>query len=150
MPVKTCEHVKVNGSICDSPALRGRHFCYYHLRSRVERPAIPILEDGASVQFAITEVLRAVAAHRIDVREAGILLYGLQTAAANLTNIHDPSSSDLALDEPGDDLDQLQGARLQNGHLQNGELQYGHLQNSEVQNSDLQSSSAQKKRVSAA
>ena len=30
--VKTCTHIKVTGHPCDSPALRGEKFCYFHQR----------------------------------------------------------------------------------------------------------------------
>ncbi|WP_419804426.1 hypothetical protein [Terriglobus sp.] len=26
----SCKHIKANGEVCGSPAMSGRHFCYYH------------------------------------------------------------------------------------------------------------------------
>jgi len=30
--IARCEHIKTNGTQCGSPALRGKHFCYFHKR----------------------------------------------------------------------------------------------------------------------
>ena len=34
MSVPTCDHLKEDGVYCDSPALRGRNYCYFHLNLR--------------------------------------------------------------------------------------------------------------------
>ena len=31
MSVPTCTHLKPDGAVCNSPALRGKRFCYFHL-----------------------------------------------------------------------------------------------------------------------
>jgi hypothetical protein len=46
------------------------------------------VEDSASVQLALIEVLQSLAANQLDPRRAGLLLYGLQVAAANAKNVH--------------------------------------------------------------
>jgi hypothetical protein len=86
-----CRHVMPSGKRCDSPALRNRPCCYFH--SNLRRSAapkgryddwsikIPPLEDSRAVQIALTEVLSALAAARIDPQRARLLLYGLQIAA---------------------------------------------------------------------
>ena len=95
-PVKTCRHAKVNGSICESPALRDQDYCFFHTsqRQRIRRQRravrlglpfqLPLLEDAASIQLAINDVLNALLAGQIDHKTAGLLLYGLQTAATNM------------------------------------------------------------------
>ena len=30
----TCNHIKTNGNVCQSPALKGSDFCYFHTRDR--------------------------------------------------------------------------------------------------------------------
>jgi hypothetical protein len=45
-----------------------------------------LLEDAHSIQLAIGDVLNALLAGQIDHKTAGLLLYGLQTAASNARN----------------------------------------------------------------
>jgi hypothetical protein len=42
------------------------------------------LEDRASIQLSIAEVLSRLAANDLDPKRAGLLLYGLQIASCNL------------------------------------------------------------------
>ena len=94
--IPLCQHVKANGHLCESPALRGEDLCYFHRSVRVrtlrQRRAqrhnlpfqLPLLEDPESIQLAIGETLNALVAGQIDHKTAGLLLYGLQTAATNV------------------------------------------------------------------
>ena len=92
-----CQHVKSNGIRCGSPALRDEIYCYFHRiwRSQPDRQPfrpdpnavvweLPILEDADSIQMALQLVLDSVLANKMDLKRASILLYGLQTAAANV------------------------------------------------------------------
>ncbi len=95
-----CRHILTRGVKCSSPALTGKSFCYYHADRRrnatprvaVRKPdsavlPLPDLEDATAIQVSISQVIAALAANRIDARRAGLLLYGLQVAAANLRNV---------------------------------------------------------------
>jgi hypothetical protein len=94
--VPRCRHVKANGTQCGSPALRRRRFCYFHTEVRKRQAAIaadhfghcyfdfPVLEDANAVQIALMQVLQMLGRGRLDHKTAGLLLYGLQTASANL------------------------------------------------------------------
>jgi hypothetical protein len=98
--VPRCQHVKVNGTQCGSPALRRRRRCYFHDRMRngkrrfaaesgiKPRPlfSIGLLEDANSVQVALMQVLQLLGGGQMDPKTAGLMLYGLQTASANLKN----------------------------------------------------------------
>jgi len=96
--IQKCNHIKTNGMRCGSPALRGRRFCYFHHRAhdlrqlRHQRPGyrfeLPLLEDANAVQMSLQDVLSAVNEDRIDHRRAGLLLYGLSTAASNLKQVN--------------------------------------------------------------
>jgi len=33
MSVKICQHVKVDGTLCRVPPLKGRHYCHFHLEN---------------------------------------------------------------------------------------------------------------------
>ena len=92
-----CHHIKSNGVRCGSPALRDEIYCYFHRiwRSQPDRQPyrpdpngalynLPLLEDADGVQMALQQVLDSVLANKMDLRRANTLLYGLQTAAANV------------------------------------------------------------------
>jgi hypothetical protein len=91
-----CDHVKADGNLCKSPALNDNDYCFFHQASRErtkrQRRAarlklpfqLPLLEDAQSIQIAIGDVLNALLAGQIDHKTAGLLLYGLQTAATNV------------------------------------------------------------------
>jgi hypothetical protein len=104
---RQCEHIKANGEFCGSPALRGRHYCYFHLtqigrRLRAERVQakamanavdagvvrleLPPFEDANSIQIALMQVVDAILHNRLDTKRAGLVLYALQTASSNLAN----------------------------------------------------------------
>ncbi len=96
-----CRHIFIDGHRCGSPSLRGEPFCYYHHTSRgfadekrLRRTwaefELPPLEDRSSVLAAINEVLQRIAGNNIPVKQAGLLLYGLQIASLNL-----PESSEV-------------------------------------------------------
>jgi hypothetical protein len=82
-----------NGATCSSPALRDEDFCDFHraTRDRIRRQRIaaerklplqlPILDDADTIQLAITDVVNALLADRIDQKKAALILYALQTAA---------------------------------------------------------------------
>ena len=70
--IRRCQHIKVNGIQCGSPALRDERRCFFHeqclVRSRRDllfnEPGISqlaSLEDANSIQLALAEVLRLVA-----------------------------------------------------------------------------------------
>jgi hypothetical protein len=93
--VKRCQHIKVNGTQCGSPALREGKHCYYHIRYHWQdfeaqpngheiRPALPTLEDANSIQVALAHVMERLVMCEIDHKQAALLLYALQTASMNL------------------------------------------------------------------
>jgi len=89
-----CRHIMPNGNRCHSPALRGKHFCYFHTRLHAraaEKPSnpdqpleFPVLEDPSAIQVALAEVLNRLGSAKLDPRRAGLLLYGLQIASQNV------------------------------------------------------------------
>lgn len=93
-----CMHIMAEGVHCGSPAMRHNRFCYHHKRQREDILALktdqarasnppftlPLLEDAASIQLALTLIMRALAAGQIDHKSANLLLYSLQIATTNL------------------------------------------------------------------
>jgi hypothetical protein len=54
-----CQHTRLNGQRCGSPALRGESHCHFHnriqdraLAAEDREPFLPFVEDATSLQFA--------------------------------------------------------------------------------------------------
>jgi hypothetical protein len=100
---KECRHIRTCGGRCRCAALPGENFCFYHLNQRKQTAApsaapeagtknelqLPPLEDRLAVQTSIDRVLAALASGLIHPRNAGLYLYGIQLAAANLAHFKD-------------------------------------------------------------
>ena len=154
-----CRYVRPSGGTCNSPALKGSHWCYYHARLQerqtirhnqrradgrfIALPApqpegdalrtvhygtypvaaaeahraaaescpgridaalldLPSLEDAVPIQLALIDVAQALAANRIDTKRAGLLLYALQVASANVQKMHIPLDSVRSVTYTGD------------------------------------------------
>lgn len=89
-----CSHIKTNGYKCQSPAIRGSDFCYFHPRAQTmdkvkssvrDSIKLPLLVDSASIQAAITQVTAASLSARLNARRTGLLLYAIQIASQNIT-----------------------------------------------------------------
>jgi len=110
--VPRCQHIKMNGTQCGSPSLRYRRLCFFHDRIRRERAKIaadvsaqrrfdlPLLEDANSVQVALMKVIQMLGSGRMDHKTAGLMLYALQTASANLriADFEVEEASDVVVD----------------------------------------------------
>jgi len=94
-PIPTCHHIFADHHRCGSPSLRGESFCYFHHPSR--RPAanpyahrarrgfhLPAPRNHHELQRAIGDVITRLAANKLDVHRAGLILYSLQIAAQTL------------------------------------------------------------------
>ncbi len=92
--VKRCQHLKVNGTQCGSPALRETTHCYYHIRyhwpemealpNKSEWRKLPTLEDANSIQVSLASVMERLVMQEVDHKTAALMLYALQTASMNL------------------------------------------------------------------
>ena len=100
-PAALCQHMKLNGTRCGSPALRNRKFCYFHERycpvkvdvsTSAAFPAapffLPVLEDASSIQLAISQVCEHMLHRRLDTKKASVMLYALQVASSNLARMN--------------------------------------------------------------
>ena len=66
--------------------------------------SLPPVEDTASIQLALIEVLEALAANQIDPKRAGLLLYGLQVASSNAKHVMLHSNSVRSVSYTGDGI----------------------------------------------
>ena len=105
MPYELCRHIMTTGLQCQSPALLGHRFCFYHVRQAANhrniRPSPKLdpffehgrhirlspLEDRQSVQMALSQTVAALAAGQIELKHAKAVLYGLQLAAQNIKEL---------------------------------------------------------------
>jgi hypothetical protein len=117
-----CQHIKINGTQCGSPALRRNKHCFFHKRWHEQRVVInnaqarrarsidlPVLEDADSIQVALMQIMRMIMSGQLDNKKAGLLLYALQTASANLRHTNfEPNLHNIVLD-PRDAADSVLG-----------------------------------------
>ncbi len=94
--VRRCQHIKVNGIQCGSPALRNHNHCYFHHQWRALNPqpkptdgnhpafTLPNLEDANSIQLALAQVMHLLLTQQIEHRTASLLLRALRIAATNV------------------------------------------------------------------
>jgi hypothetical protein len=88
---KSCTHIKVTGARCDSPALRGEQFCYFHRHAHrgVRRPSrsrlhpIALIESEEAIQASLMEVINGLLRNTIDVKRAELILRALHIAVKN-------------------------------------------------------------------
>ena len=99
-----CAHLRASGVRCGSPALRGSHYCYYHEHfhggPRLIYPSLAKLDDAHGIQTALAEVLTGILDGRLPHKTGALLLYGLQTAVANLKHMPDLDPQDIVTDLP--------------------------------------------------
>jgi len=121
-PAGLCHHVMESGLYCQGPALRGRRFCYSHLRLRGERMRmaraiakrlpchlrLPALDHVAGVRVAMAQVADALAAGLLEPHRAGRLIFAFAQVCCALrweaqARMAATSSADPALSpKPGE------------------------------------------------
>ncbi len=87
---------------CNSPALRGESFCYYHHPTRTptrtrhdleaararrlarKRLKLPLPTTRAELRHSLLYLMQLIATDEIDTRRAGLLILALQTAGKHL------------------------------------------------------------------
>ena len=114
--IARCQHIKVNGVQCGSPALNHRRLCFFHHKSQQRRTLInanrarrsrvafelPLLEDANSIQVALMQVMNLLLTHQIEHKTASLLLYALQTASTNLRHTQfEPARENVVIDPRG-------------------------------------------------
>jgi hypothetical protein len=105
MSYPICRLIKTTGLQCQSPALLGLRFCYFHARQTLRHanyrpnPAFdPFFEHGKhirlnpvedrdSLQMALSQTVNALATGQIELKHAKAILYGLQLSAQNIKEL---------------------------------------------------------------
>ncbi len=107
-----CSHIKVCGSTCLSPALRGMKFCFFHARFVKEAQATvkrlsnsTLLESQEAVQVALIDLYRQILRGNLDTHRAELLLRTLTLAARNVRQTQFDHFIGRAEELPGDPTD---------------------------------------------
>jgi len=82
-----CVWVREDGTVCQSPRMKNDIHCYAHYqmrKARAENLWLPALTDANAIQMAVMLVQRALIDGEITEKMAGLLLYSIQIAAANV------------------------------------------------------------------
>jgi hypothetical protein len=82
-----CTWIREDGTVCKSPRMKNDINCYAHYRmrgARAENLWLPPLTDANAIQMAVMLVQRALIDDEITEKKAGLLLYSIQIAAANV------------------------------------------------------------------
>jgi hypothetical protein len=113
-----CPKIKADGTQCGSPKMKDHIYCFAHyqmLEARAEKLVLPALEDANSILMAVMLVQRALIDDEITEKKAGLLLYSLQIAAANVakTTFGQAADEDMVTEteEEEDALERLGKAR---------------------------------------
>ena len=87
----TCEFINSNGRSCGSPAMRSRHFCYYHLRARPRARQVANVDSGPrtrrDLDTAVSKVMSRVMNEEITTQQAAVMVCALETAYENNTGL---------------------------------------------------------------
>ena len=82
-----CVWIHEGGTVCKSPRMKNDIHCYAHYQmrhARSEKLWLPALTDANAIQLAVMLVQRAMIDGEITEKMAGLLLYSIQIAAANV------------------------------------------------------------------
>ncbi len=82
-----CVWIHEGGTVCKSPRMKNDIHCYAHYQmrhARSEKLWLPALTDANAIQLAVMLVQRALIDGEISEKMAGLLLYSIQIAAANV------------------------------------------------------------------
>jgi len=82
-----CMWLREDGTVCKSPKMKNDIHCYAHYqmrKARAESLLLPALTDANAIQMAVMLVQRALLDDEISEKKAGLMLYSIQIAAANV------------------------------------------------------------------
>jgi hypothetical protein len=104
-----CVWIHEGGTVCKSPRLKNDIHCYAHYQMRhakSEKLWLPALTDANAIQLAVMLVQRALIDGEISEKMAGLLLYSIQIAAANVGKTTFGQANDEMVTEirPEDDV----------------------------------------------
>jgi hypothetical protein len=111
-----CGWIREDGTTCKSPRMRNDIYCYAHCQMRLARAEnllLPGLTDANAIQMAVMLVQRALIDDEISEKKAGLLLYSIQIAAANVDKTTFGESDDEMVTESENENDVMDANRKQ-------------------------------------
>ena len=80
-----CQHVRLNGKPCGSPAVSGEQHCHFHGMAKTDLCLeLPVIEDSRSFQIAVMRLCKQIAKGAIEPANAKIMLQALELALDNI------------------------------------------------------------------
>jgi len=101
-----CVWIHAGGTVCKSPRMKNDIHCYAHYQMRHARSEnlwLPALTDANAIQLAVMLVQRALIDGEISEKMAGLLLYSIQIAAANVGKTTFGQANEEMVTEIGDE-----------------------------------------------
>jgi hypothetical protein len=110
-----CRHIKANGLQCQSRALKGHSFCFYHSKTHTVPDdvkfgpiVLPVPEDAAAIQISVARINEAILRGYLDIKKGQLVLSALKLAARFIDpkKYFDAGSTieDVENDDRGDEL----------------------------------------------
>ena len=80
-----CQHVRLSGKACGSPAVSGQQYCHFHGLAKADLCfELPVIEDSRSFQIAVMRLCQQIARGAIEPVNAKIMLQALELALDNI------------------------------------------------------------------
>ena len=80
-----CQHLRLNGMTCGSPAVSGDTYCHFHRQALAPTGLdFPLIEDGRSFQIAVMRLCQQIAKGTIEPANAKLLLQAFSMAGENI------------------------------------------------------------------
>lgn len=85
-----CRAIKTDGTRCNGVVLKGLHLCWSHFHHRhpaladKDHISIPLLEDHASIQLVMTQIVHGLLSMKLDPARAKAAIWAAQVAAYTL------------------------------------------------------------------
>jgi hypothetical protein len=91
--IPLCEHIKDDGEPCRGAAIRGRHFCYFHLRHHRPGPLpgqkhyrAPLLDSHAGLKLQLNHIIQGLSDGTINVKAAELMIRAIRVGAKFVNN----------------------------------------------------------------
>lgn len=108
-----CRHIMPTGRKCRVAALRGKPFCYYHVKLHFRKTVTrrpgkltePSIEGVPALKAAVAKALTALCSPLTDTRRAGLLLYAFISPPTSQSESLPGLQETQAKESDGDDSD---------------------------------------------